>query len=200
MEHQLQELIEKIKREGYESADVQARQHIDAAQTEAKNILDDANKKAAQLVEKAKKEIEQLQDSSKAALKQAARDVSITVHKQLQALFGKLLKDAVAAKYDNAVLEEAIVALVKNWANLPEGAEIQVSAEIQKKLQDLVKSKVPELAKKGISINASPDVSLGFRIQEKDGNSYFDFGVETVAEALSAFVNPLLAELLTAKD
>jgi V/A-type H+-transporting ATPase subunit E len=39
-------------------------------------------------------------------------------------------------------------------------------------------------------------VQAGFRISTKDGSAYYDFSDEGIAEMLSAFVSPRLAELL----
>ena len=50
--------------------------------------------------------------------------------------------------------------------------------------------------KKGLELKFDRNLTDGFRIANKDGSAYYDFSAESVAELLSAHLNPRLAETL----
>jgi V/A-type H+/Na+-transporting ATPase subunit E len=190
MEVQLQEIIEKIKREGLDSAQKQSQDLQIAAEQEAKAIVARAQEEAALIRSKAREDAERFMESSKAALLQASRDLTLVVKGNLEGLFAKLLTESVKSTYSAKVVEDAIAELVKHWAQFPQGGHVQVSAN----LFEALKGKFKDLAGKNIEISASPAVTLGFRIQ--DGGAYYDFTADTVAKALSAYVNPAIAAVL----
>jgi len=200
MEHQLQDLIDRIKKDGFEQAESQAQETANAAKAEAEKILADAKAKAEQIIQTARKEADQLLASGKDALVQAARDLSITVEKDLKAKLDALLKDCVAEQYNAKALEEGIYIVLKNWAEHPQSASIQIAEKDLKALQASMKAKLAEFAKSGLELKLSPRVSGGFRLQEADGSSYYDFSSETVAQALSEYVSTSLSQIIQAKE
>jgi V/A-type H+-transporting ATPase subunit E len=50
--------------------------------------------------------------------------------------------------------------------------------------------------KDGLELKSDRSLQAGFRIANKDGSAYYDFSAESVAELLSAYLNPHLAEIL----
>jgi V/A-type H+-transporting ATPase subunit E len=50
--------------------------------------------------------------------------------------------------------------------------------------------------KKGVELKSDRNLAAGFRIANRDGSAYYDFSAESVAELLSAYLNPHLAETL----
>jgi len=198
MDVQLQELIDKIKKEGLDTADRQAQNLTREAEDKAKAIIAKAHADAEEIRNKAKQDAARFEESSKAAVKQAARDVTLTVKKSLEDLFGKLALDAVKQSYNASVVEEMLVALAKNWAQFPSGATVQVTAADQKKLADALKAKLKDLAAKGVTLQLSTGTQLGFKIQ--DGGAYYDFTEQTVAKALASYVGPAIAELVKQQE
>jgi V/A-type H+-transporting ATPase subunit E len=198
MEVQLQEIIEKIKREGLDKAQVDAQATKDQAQKEATRILAQAQEEAAQIRAKGKQDAERFEESAKAALVQAARDVTLSVKKSIESQFARLAAEAVKENYSPKVIEDAILAVIKAWGEAPAGAVVQVDQKSATKVMAALQGKLKDAAKKELSIAASPAVSLGFRIQE--GGAYYDFGAEAIAKALATFVNPAVAAIFKAGD
>ena len=64
------------------------------------------------------------------------------------------------------------------------------------KLEGFFRDKLAAQLKKGLELKSDSSISGGFRISEKDGSAYYDFSSESVAEMLSAYLNPQLAEIL----
>ena len=75
MEIQLQELIEKIKRDGIEAASTEASQLKTQAETEAKRIVEGARKEAEAIVAKAKADAERFEKAGIASGGQASRNL-----------------------------------------------------------------------------------------------------------------------------
>jgi V/A-type H+-transporting ATPase subunit E len=49
---------------------------------------------------------------------------------------------------------------------------------------------------KGLEIKAGKNLAAGFRVALKDGSAYYDFSAPAVAEALAAYLNPRIAEIV----
>lgn len=194
MEVQLQDIIDKIKREGLDTAQQEAQSLKTSAEKNAQAVLAKAQADAEDIKAKAKLDAQRFEESAKAAIAQAARDLTLSVKKSLEELFAKVTADSVKSSYNQAVVEEAILSLVKNWAAFPQNAQIQVDEGLKAKLLDSLKGKLKDAAAKQVSVVASPSVTLGFRIQ--DGGAYYDFTAETIAKALASYVNPAIADIL----
>ena len=99
-------LIQKLKREGVESGQAQAKAVVAEAEQRAQWMLDQAKEEAANIVETARQEASVLEQQSKAALSQAVRDVSLAVQRELTQQFEML----VHQKVDVPLNDEALLA------------------------------------------------------------------------------------------
>ena len=78
MDIQLQELIDKIKKEGISKAEEDAKATIDAAEKKAEQIIADANAKAEEILKNAKAEIKSVEKASEEAIVQAGRNMLLS--------------------------------------------------------------------------------------------------------------------------
>ena len=69
MENKIQELTDKIYREGVEKGNEEAQRLIANAQEEAKKIIEDAHKEADSIVAASRKSADELADNTKSELK-----------------------------------------------------------------------------------------------------------------------------------
>ena len=197
MDSQLNELIETIKRDGVQTAEKQAEQIIVAATERAEKITTDAQTRAQAIVAEANSEREKIEFSSNEALKQAARDLVLGVETQLSALFKSVVTSTVEQGLDDAVLKQAIIAVVEAWAK--EG-ETEISVLLSERdlgqLESALRDQLSQRLSSGAEIRSSNAVKSGFRVEMRDGTVYYDFTAEAIAEALSAYVGPRLGKLL----
>jgi len=188
------ELIETIKAEGVRNADQQAEQIIAAAEEKAQEITADARKKAASIVEEARTDRARQEAAGREAVKQAARDVVLSVQAQLTAIFREVVERATGEAMDGAVLEQAVLKVVGAWAEGKEEAvDVLLSEGDLKRLEDSLRSRLAERLAAGSEIKGSHAVKGGFRIATRDGGVYYDFTVDAIADALSAYLAPNLA-------
>jgi V/A-type H+-transporting ATPase subunit E len=197
MDIQLQELIDKIKKDGIESAAADAERVKKQAQNEASRIVDAANKQAASIVAKAKEDGERFQKAGEEAVKQASRNIVLALKDEVQELVNKLTAQETARAYDASVLKEAIPALLGNWDfKEDKGIDVLLPQKDLDAVAGTMKGKLAAEIKKGLEFKPAKNISAGFRIVEKDGSAFYDFSADSVAECLGAYVNPKVAELL----
>ena len=197
MEIQVQELIDKIKKDGIKAATEEANKIKAEAANEAQRILESAKKEADDIISRGKQDAERSEKAGIAALEQASRNLVLAFRDEIQALLDRIVKDNVSASYSEDVLKTALPELLKSWAAkgsddlavvLPEGD--------LSKLQGFFNDKLKNELNKGIELKSNRKLTSGFRISNKDGSAYYDFSSEAVAQLLSAYLNPKLAALL----
>jgi V/A-type H+-transporting ATPase subunit E len=196
MEIQVQELINKIKKDGIESASQEAARLKKEAEAEARQIIETAKKEAAELTAKAKKDAERSEKAGIAALEQASRNLVLVFKGEIQALLDQLVTQHLKGSYDNDVLKAALPEILKAWASKGDSLAVLLPKVTLDKLEGFFKDKLASQLKKGLELKADNSFSGGFRIAQKDGSAYYDFSAESVAEMLSAYLNPQLAEIL----
>ena len=197
MEIQLQELINKIKKEGIESASEEAARIKRDAEAEAAKILSAAQKEAADIVGRGKADVERSEKAGVAAMEQAFRNLVLAFKGEIQTLLDKITVDAVSSSYSADVIKGLLPDLIKNWAvKNTDSLAVILSENDLKKLDDAFKSKLASALKGGVELKAAKSLSAGFHIAEKDGSAFYDFSAESVANMLSAYLSPKLAETL----
>ncbi|WP_028975431.1 hypothetical protein [Spirochaeta cellobiosiphila] len=197
MDSTLKELIDKIKTEGVKSAESQSEQILKDAEKKAAAIISEAKSKAAAEREQAKVDIAKREAASNASLKQAGRDLLLTMEKKVTALFDSVVKSQVDSAMTGDTLKDAIVTVVKNWKN-GEVAELDVllSEEQLKKLESSLTAELSAELKKGVEIKIGSSVNNGFQIGEKDGSAFYNFTSEGLAETISEYLNPKLSQII----
>lgn len=197
MEIQLQELLDRIKRDGVDAARVEVERLLAEGEAQKKAIVQAAEREAAGIVEAAKADAKRSAASGKAALAQASRDLLLAFRDRLQDMLQKLVRADTASGYGAEVLAQAIPAVLKALA--AGGAEdlaVLLPAAMLAKLESRFTSLLAAELKKGLEIKPFDDVAAGFRISEKGGAAYYDFSGEAVAALLSRYLNARLAETL----
>ncbi|MDR0639397.1 MAG: V-type ATP synthase subunit E [Spirochaetaceae bacterium] len=197
MDIQLQELIEKIKKEGVESAQADAAKLKAVASSEAKKIVEEAKKQADSIIAGANADRVRSEKAGVAAVEQASRNLVLAFKGEIQGLLDKIVRDAVAASYSVEVVKAVLPDLIKNWAaKNTDSLAVALSESDLKKIDDGFKAKLAARLKGGVDFTVGKTLDAGFHIVEKDGSAFYDFSAEAVAALLSAYLNPKLAESL----
>jgi V/A-type H+-transporting ATPase subunit E len=197
MDIQLQELIDKIKKDGIESASDEAARLKSQAEAEAKRIVEAANKEAEAIIARGRADAERSEKAGIAALEQASRNLVLAFQAEIQALLDKIIARGVSASFGEDTLKAVLPELVKSWA--AKGSDdlaLILPEALLGKLQGYFSEKLTAELKKGLELKSDRNLGAGFRIANRDGSAYYDFSAESVAELLSAYLNPRLAEIL----
>lgn len=197
MEVKLEDLIEKIRKDGIEETKKASEEMIKNAKEEASKIINNARDKATKLMEEAKQETTQFKKNAEAALNRAGRDLILSLREQLIGLFDNILKCQLSEVLTPEFLKELIVKIVDNWS--PDkglSLEVLVSAQDKQRLEELLFSHFREAAKDTIVIKTSNNIDKGFRIGIKGEDVHYDFSDEGILESLKEFLNPAISRVL----
>ena len=204
MDVQLQDLIERIKKDGVATAEKQAAQIIDEAQKKSEEIISDAESKAAEIIKSAKAETERMEKSSEEAITQARRNMLLSFKDSLVQELDLLIQAETSKALSTDILKTLVPEVVKEWSKKNDASELSVLLS-EKDLKDLnsafTQSLKDEIAK-GLEVKPDKTMSAGFRIGVKNGSAYYDYSSESLAEMFAAYLNPKVAGLMkdAAKD
>jgi len=198
MDVQLQELIDKIKKDGVATAEAEAAKKIAEAEKKAEAIVSDAQAKAAEIIKNAKAETERMEKASEEAIVQAGRNMLLSFKDSLVAELNGLVQAETAKAETKDVLAKLIPETVKAWCKNSDASELSVLLS-EKDLGSLEAALVGELKaeiSKGLEIKPDKTLSTGFRIGVKNGTAYYDYSAESLAELFGAYLNPKVAGLM----
>ena len=198
MDVQLKELIDKIKNDGVKNAEENAARIIADAEVQAAAVLTTAQANADKLRETAIADAEKTERSGREALRQAGRDLILTVKGEIEALFSKVLKQETAKVLDGELFSELVRSAVDSLSG-----EKLVALDVlvpEKNFSELENGLLSSLGKElssGMEIKPFKGLNAGFRISMKDGSAFYDFSDSEIAAMLSRSLNPRLASLLS---
>lgn len=204
MDVQLQELIDKIKKDGVVTAEAEAAKIVEASEKKAESIIADAQAKAAEIIKNAKAETERMEKASEEAIIQAGRNMLLSFKDSLIGELDGLIKAETEKAESKDVLTKLIPETVKAWAKNADASELSVllSEKDLKILESALTSELKAEVSKGLEIKPDKTLSAGFRIGVKNGAAYYDYSAESLSEMFAAYLNPKVAALLktAAKD
>ncbi len=198
MDVQLQELIDKIKKDGVASAELNAQKIIEDAQKKATLIISEAEAKADNIIKSAKVETERMEKASEDAVAQAGRNLIISFRDGINKELSAIISSETEKAYDKDLLKKLIPETVKAWAANTDSEDLSVllNPKDLKALEASFKTALKSQISKGLLIKGDSSVTSGFRIGAKDGSVFYDFSAEEVASLFSAYLNPKVTEIM----
>jgi len=184
----LQNLLEKINREGVEKADAEAKRIIDDAQAKAAALLKKAQDEAARVKADADKEAVASAERARESVAQAARDVVLGVKDALTSLFEKVLvKEVDKALADEKTVLDLVSTAIKD---LTGPGEVTCAPALAKSLS-------ARLASTGsFTVVTNEALGAGFTVKTDGGRIEHAFTGEVIAAELAKRLRPDLANLM----
>ena len=198
MDVQLQELIDKIKKDGIANAESEAQKIIAEAEKKAQSIIADAEEKSQEIIKNAKAETSKMEKASEEAIVQAGRNMLLSFKDSLLSELNGLVQAETEKATTKDVLAKLIPETVKAWSKNAQVDELSVllSEKDLASLQAAFTNELKAEIEKGLEIKPDKTLSSGFRIGVKNGAAYYDFSAESVAELFAAYLNPKVAALI----
>lgn len=198
MDVQLQELIDKIKRDGVAVAENSASEMISNAEKEAKRIIDNAKREAENIISQAKEEAGRFEKSSEDSIKQASRNLLLQFRDSVTKELSSIVNETVSDSISKDSLEKLIPEIIKEWTKNSDAKDISVllSEKDLQTLESSFKNSLKNEISQGLTLKVDNSLSKGFRVGIKDGAAFYDFSAETVAELFSAYLNPKVSALM----
>jgi V/A-type H+/Na+-transporting ATPase subunit E len=195
MEIQVQELLERIKSEGVDTARDEAAKIVAAAEEKARSVLADAEETVAELEANTKSRIAATESASKLALMQASRDSILALRGKVQ----DFMRGAVLATTTDVMNSEFLSKLLPDiLREIAKEAGSNLSVLLpQKTLENIDSALANRLAvelKRGVEFKPFSGINAGFRIAMEGSAANYEFSAEAVADILASRVNARLAE------
>lgn len=195
MENKIQELTDKLYREGVEKGNEEAQKLISEAQEKAQKLIDDAKKEAESIIAAANKTSEELKENTKSELKLfAGQALNALKTEVVNLLTNQTVSDAVKNFTANKeFFNNFIVTLAKQWsADEP----VVISVENAEELKKYFLKNAKELLDKGVKIEEVKGSKVLFSISPADGSYKVNFGEEEFENYFKEFLRPQLVQML----
>ena len=191
MAEEIQNLLEKIKRDGVEKANAEATVILEKAKADAKAIMEKAEADAKAITEKAEADAKDYAARAEETISQAARDTILKVEQSVTSLLtGLLAKNVNAALSDPAVVAPLVADAIRELVSDGKQAEIATNAKLAESLR-------AQLAATGsVKVITDDATQTGFSVRLDGGRVEHDFTGPTVAAALAARLREDLAKLV----
>ena len=195
MENKIQELTEKIFREGVEKGNVEAQKLIANAQGEAQKIMDEAQKQAESVLSDARKSADEMVTNAKSELQLFASQAVNALKSEVASLLTNKIVDADVKNFtsNKDYLNSFIVSLAKQWSS---SEPIKISTADAEGLKKFFAAQAKDLLDKGVKIEQVNGLKTLFSISPADGSYKVNFGEEEFSNYLKDFLHPQLVELL----
>lgn len=194
----LQNLLERIQREGVEQAEAQAEQIIATARETAQQLLASAEHDAAELRAAAQRDAEVFTERATTAIEHAVRDYVLRVQRSLEALFMESVRGRIADTLTPELMAEVLVKLADAYARPGEDdttVEIHLAPADRDRFVTLFLEHYRSLIARGVEIHGDQRVRKGFRVSFSNDRVYHDFTLEAIAESLASILKPPLREI-----
>ena len=191
----IQELTDKLYREGVEKGEAEATRLVEAAREEAAKILAGAQEEADKILADTDKKSKDLENNTKAELKLAAGQALEALKSEVADMISSRMANNAATELtaEKDFMGRFVVSMAKNWA--AEGG-MTVSTPDAEALTAYIRDKAKKLLTEGLKIEKVAGRPAAFSISPADGSYRVDFGTEEFAAYFKEFLRPQLVEML----
>jgi len=191
----IQELTEKIYREGVEKGQAEADRIVGEAKQKAEQIVAEAREQAKAIEAQAQKKASELDANTKSELKlYTGQALSALKSEIANVLTDKVSKDAAAAlAADKNFLGQFAVMLASKWAG---NEAVVLSSSEAESLKEYFAKQAKDLLDKGITINKVNGKDTMLSISPADGSYKVNFGKDEFEAYFKNFLRPQLIEML----
>ncbi|HJG77806.1 hypothetical protein [Phocaeicola barnesiae] len=195
MENKIQELTDKIYREGVEKGNAEAQRLVSEAQKEAQQMIEAARKEAEAILAEARKSADEMKENTQSELKLFAGQALNALKTEVTNLLtNETVTEAVKGFTANKdYLNKFIVALAIRWsANEP----IVISVQDADALTKYFTANAKTLLDKGVKIEQVNGIKTLFSIAPADVSYKVNFGEEEFENYFKEFLRPQLVKML----
>ena len=191
----IQELTEKILREGVEKGQAEADRIIQQAKEQAEQILQDARQQAQEITAQAQKKADETAANTRSELKMyTSQAMSALKSEVANVLTDGVVKEAVAGLTASPdFLGKFAVAMAEKWST---DEPVVISSSEADSLKAYFAAKAKALLDKGVTINKVNGKDTLLTIAPADGSYKVNFGKEEFETYFKNFLRPQLVEML----
>ncbi len=202
MTQELQALLERINQDGVEKAEAERQRIVDDAKAEAEKTVENARREAEKIVGQARDEAELLIRKGEESLRQAGRDLLLSLREQLQARLAAVVKACVNADSDPKSFAEAIAKAVGRQLGEESVSDLEVMVPEKDRdaMEKHILAALDKDLRKNVTITPLPELESGFRLRFDKDDVLYDFSDTALADSLMLFLGSRLAEILASAE
>lgn len=195
MDTKIQELTDKLYKEGVEKGNEEAAKIIAHANGQKQQIVGDAQAEAKRIVAAAERQAAELKKNTEAELKLfATQSIEALKSEVVNLITGKITSSNVKAIVsDTAFMQKIILEMAKEWAK-NEAITIQTSQA--EELTKYFAANAKSLLDSGVKIEKVNGKNASFTIVPADGSYKVTFGEDEFIAFFKEFLRPQLVEML----
>ena len=193
MAEDLQALMERIQKDAVDKAELEATSIISKAKEKAAEIVKAAEDEAKAKLEQADKDAVAFTERSERTLEQSARDLLLSVGKNLEKMILDLLSLQIEKSLDETTVKNMLLTIAKSYSS---NIDVEFSEADATKLSSFVMGEFAKQLKAGVKVESDKGVKFGFRVKLDGGKVSHEFTEQAMAESLSALLRPQLAKIV----
>lgn len=199
MENKLQELTDKLYKEGLSKGKKEGEAILAKANEKASKIIEAAQKKADEIIRNAGKEAEDFRKKVEGDVRMAAVQSVQATRKDIENL---LVKGMVADKVDSALsspdfIKEVILEVARNFnAEEPVALEAVLPESLKSQLEPFIQGELSKALDGKVQATFSKKIAGGFSIGPKDGSYFISMTNEAFNNLISEYLRPATCKLL----
>ena len=200
MQNKLQELTDKLYKEGLAKGKQDADTLLEEARALAAKIVEDAKEQAAKIISNAENTADDIRTRTEGDIKMASTQAMSALRQQIA---GLVEAKAIGSKVDDALADKAFIGkLISTVAGAfkADGAaaslDVILPEGMKGQLQDFLANNIDKTLAAGLSFGFSDDFAEGFRIAPKEKGYYIDFSDDTFKSLLGEYLRPATSKIL----
>lgn len=195
MDTKIQELTDKIYKEGVEKGNEEAGRIIAEANSQKQVIISEAEAEAKKIIAAAEKQASELKKNTEAELKLfATQSVEALKSEITNLITGEITSSNVKSIVsDKAFMQKVILDMAKEWAK---NDVLTIQTADADALTKYFESNAKDLLDKGIKIEKVSGKEASFTIVPSDGSYKVTFGEDEFVAFFKEFLRPQLIEML----
>ncbi|MDR2120275.1 MAG: hypothetical protein LBP64_05290 [Tannerella sp.] len=195
MDSKIQELTDKIYREGVEKGNEEAKRLVAEAKEQVKKLIRDAESEANRILAEADRQVAELRKNTVSELKMyAARSVDALKSEITNLIAGRIVSDNIkAVAADPEFMKRLILETAKEWAK---HESITIRTADAEALTDYFASGAKNLLNAGVKIEQVGGKPASFSISPAGDSYKITFGEDEFAAYFEEFLRPQMIEML----
>lgn len=199
MSNKIQELTDKLYKEGLSKGQEEGERLLAQAKQEAKEIKAKAEAEAKAIVEAAEDQAAKMKAKAESDIKMASEQCLQATRKDIE----ELLVNAISSEKVDTALSDAkfvkgIISAVAEKFSTSESTDLKLilPEALQKELEPWVSSELKKVLGKEVQASFSKKISGGFSIGPKDGSWFVSLSDETFKELIAEYIRPVTRKIL----
>lgn len=195
MNDKLQELTDKIFREGLEKGKKEADEILAKAKADADELLKAARNEAGRIKEEAKKDSEEMKKNTTSELTMSTKQAVTSIKQHItDVIVDEAVNEAVENAFsDKDFMKKLILKMAENWNQIEkEGKDVMffLSKDDHEELEKFLLNTAALKIKGGLTVNFEEGIKSGFKLGPKDGSYKLSFTDDDFKLFFSQYLRP----------